>query len=653
MYYLRDIKKCGLTFPRELFHAVQEVLSEEYPDKDFSYFDIYRNYSVYLEDWKSLDTTRGYCLGMANNLVTLCQCVMFEMLKRRVPEDLDLQGFFGNDDSVMSVDSSTTSSLEDLASAIEMADTDILSGLNVMIHPDKTYWSVWPIIFEEYGHENYQKKESRLAMALSSARLAFDIKFAKCVVNALSPLFRGEEYERRILNDIIGHFGYEFFPQERDYSYSLGGWYTHSSDGCDLSLREVDETKDEEIIRCLYVAHESVAKWRSILSQTSKSNKEEGKSFSQLGRTYKVWVKNPDFETVALPYSSINQSIEEFKSFYQGVFDLSRDVFKGFVKAYKAHKTPSIPRGSVSKTDLLLLLFRDNVDYAIPESLVLKQTYVCTLDYVNVKTPNPLLKRHVGLREMIHVGDKHIRIESDRDIDVVGYPQASMMSELPRLAEDQFEVVIDNSDFDLESILQFSTNPNIPLSEFVRKYKYCPLSVIKMADIGIKEQILRLHNIDIKSEQEFRWCLGLLDIMTNEQISEYFESQRGQINMENHDLHTDIQTMVCDDHILSPRAGVDEQLGTSYVISEDCIVCQGYRDLFRSISESQHSLDNENRQVHLSMLVSKKSRLKDLLRSIGHDPQEVYSLQEEEIDIFASNSDGCDSGDGGMFDMFG
>jgi hypothetical protein len=75
-YWLRDIKKCGLTFPRELFHLVQECLSEKYPEKDFSRFNIYRNYSIFDENNKPFKTERGYCLGMANNLVTFIQCMI-------------------------------------------------------------------------------------------------------------------------------------------------------------------------------------------------------------------------------------------------------------------------------------------------------------------------------------------------------------------------------------------------------------------------------------------------------------------------------------------------------------------------------------------------------------------------------------------------
>jgi len=80
MFWLRDIKKCGLTFPRELFHLIQECLSEKYPDKNFSRFDIFRYYSIWDENGKPVKTVRGYCLGMANNLVTYLQCMFSKML---------------------------------------------------------------------------------------------------------------------------------------------------------------------------------------------------------------------------------------------------------------------------------------------------------------------------------------------------------------------------------------------------------------------------------------------------------------------------------------------------------------------------------------------------------------------------------------------
>jgi hypothetical protein len=653
IYYLRDIKKCGLTFPRELFHSVQKILSEVYPEKDFSYFDIYRNYSVYMEDWTLLDSTRGYCLGMANNLVTLCQCVMFEMLRRRTPEYLDIQGFFGNDDSIISIDSILTMDLEQAASIVETIDADILEGLNVMRHPDKTFWSVWPIIFEEYGHSGFSEKESRLAMALSSAKLAPDIKMAKCIVNALSPMFNGGEAEQRILSDIIYHFGYEYFPGERDYSYSLGGWYTHLSDGCELSLREIEKVEDPELIWNLYRSKLSVESWRRALSRVPHTSREGGKSFSPIGRTYEVWVKDPEFDTKTLPYSSINQSIEDFKKYQQEIYDLSRDLRKGILLTYKRYQEPHIPRESVSKTDLMVSIFKSGGNLAIPESLVTESTYIYTSDFVNVFSPNPLLKSRMGLRELVQLGDKYVRIERDKDIDVVGYTGCAEVSELPRLAKDQFSVILEAEDLN-KSILQFSTNPDVPLQEYIRRFKKCPTSTIKMVDIGDRERALRLHKIDIRSEQEFRWSLGLLDILPDNEISEYLEEQRIQRLMDSEpddDLSSGVE--LCIPHQTSGLAGVDQELSYINIVSIDCMLCSSFQELFRAISSEQHSLSEDERSMYRSIIPGKKSRLKSLYKLVGYDPDEIWVLREEVPDLFDTISEGDDNIDeGGMFSMF-
>jgi hypothetical protein len=329
IYYLRDIKKCGLTFPRELIHAMQEVLSEVYPDKDFSYFDIYRNYSVYKEDWTPIDAQRGTCLGMANNLVTLSQCIVFKMLEQRLP-GLPIKGVFGNDDSILSFKEDEFTSAEEACISIEYADSEICEGLSIMKHTEKSFWSVWPIFFEEYGKEEFKDKDSRLAMSLSTAYNAPSIRMAKSIVNSLSFLFTGKDFEAKILDKIISRFGYEFFPNERDFSLSLGGWYTFLHDGCDLSLRQVYNIQDPELIRVLTKAYRSVKQFNNLLCQTPKTNKEKGESLSTLGKKYRLWISDPEFETKILPYSSVNTSKRGYENFYQQIFNLSRDVINSF-----------------------------------------------------------------------------------------------------------------------------------------------------------------------------------------------------------------------------------------------------------------------------------------------------------------------------------
>jgi hypothetical protein len=490
-------------------------------------------------------------------------------------------------------------------------------------------------------------------MALSSARLAPDIKMAKCIVNALSPMFNGEQSEQEILNDIIYHFGFEYFPEERDYSYSLGGWYTRLSDGCETTLREIENIEDPERIWNLYKSRSSVESWRRALSRVPRASREEGKSFSPIGRTYDVWVKDPEFVTKILPYSSINQSIEDFKRYQQEIYDLSRNLEKGILLTYKRYQEPRIPRESVSKIDLMVKILRDGGNIAIPQSLVTEHTYLYTSDFVNVFTPNPLLKSRLGLRELNQLGEEFVRIDRDLDVDVTGYTGCADMSELPRLAKDQFSVSFE-TEVPVKPVLQFSTNPDIPLQEYIRKFKFCPTSIIEMIDIGEREKSLRLHKLGIRTEQEFRWCLGLLDIIPDLEISEYIEEQREQIYMEVNPPGLDPDEFnLCLPHQTTGLAGVDQELSYINTVSEDCILCTYFRELFRAISLEQHSLSEDERSIYRSIIPGKKSRLKSLYRLLGYDPDEIWVLREEVPDLFDTISDGDDNVDeGGMFSMF-
>jgi len=37
---------------------------------------------------------------------------------------------------------------------------NIYTGVGLVVHTDKTILSEWPILFEEYGHPDFTKKES-------------------------------------------------------------------------------------------------------------------------------------------------------------------------------------------------------------------------------------------------------------------------------------------------------------------------------------------------------------------------------------------------------------------------------------------------------------------------------------------------------------
>jgi hypothetical protein len=304
--------------------------------------------------------------------------------------------------------------------------------------------------------------------------------------------------------------------------------------------------------------------------------------------------------------------------------------------------------------DLQRSILQDGENLAIPESFVTRSTRIFLKDYVSVFKPNPVLKRNIVLKELSSL-KSFIRLENE-EIDLSPYTDnldGAEVSDIPKLAIDQFRVDAICEDMDMQSILQFSTNPYIPLQEYVRKYDELPLSVINMTDIGNRERSLRLNNLDIRSEQELRWCQSMIDIFPDYMIIDFLEEQRDQL-VEPTPKETMISLLenICEPHQISPLAGLDQDLNLINIVSEDCIICVKFKELFRAISLEQHSVEVDDRSMYRSIIDGLKSRLIFQLWNIGHNPRDIRVLQQEDVDIFAELSDSSDNEAGGLFSMF-
>lgn len=49
-YLMRDIKKCGITFPHEIIRVMKEELKLKYPESDFDLLGAFENIRYFLED---------------------------------------------------------------------------------------------------------------------------------------------------------------------------------------------------------------------------------------------------------------------------------------------------------------------------------------------------------------------------------------------------------------------------------------------------------------------------------------------------------------------------------------------------------------------------------------------------------------------------
>jgi hypothetical protein len=470
-YWLRDIKKCGLTFPRELFHLVQECLAETYPDKDFSRFNIYRNYSIYDEAGKPIKTVRGYCLGMANNLVTFIQCMLSKMLLKRIPPSINVEAFYGNDDSCLKVWADEYQVDEVDAMLIQEEDFTILRKLNIITNDKKSFWSWYPILFEEYGHEDFKIKHSRIACALSSAMLAPDIKYAKFLTSSVSlGLWDNGDWMEAIMRRITSHWGYEYYPEECNYDYILGGWLSIRSKGMNLSLRMISDAPDR-LLQPMWVAlnqmnhfHKEVIK--PVLQGTVTKN------FSVTGQNLNVtYVDIELYDIPELPIETIYLDKKGFSKFYESIYRFNRNPYREMSR--RLRRCTSSPVGyAVDKQTLLEYTLRNFNKLAIPQCYVDRDSYLCLI-HENRNLDCSSLMRNCLSRFLQQLKDDHLIMLPDTGVTASGeYPYVVTYDATP--FSEEIKGITDLDGEIPEGIYQYSTNPWGPLYEYFTEYNCIP-----------------------------------------------------------------------------------------------------------------------------------------------------------------------------------
>jgi hypothetical protein len=236
----RDLKKEGLTKPRNLIKIMLEELNRKFPDcdafKDTSFYD---DFSMII-DHKKVDTKRGHGLGMANCLTTLMNITIYIMSHNVDRDDFTpIQGkatsLSLNDDFVAAFES------EDDSWAYVDREEYVMKSLSLIAQPDKSFVSHGKfVIAEEYWPRSLSKKDSFKRGEVLSAFSCVNIAHAKDLVNSyisVDTIDYWESYKEKI----VSFWGYEFFPQEYSYPYSFGGWVSNNLLGCSLDLFKIEE----------------------------------------------------------------------------------------------------------------------------------------------------------------------------------------------------------------------------------------------------------------------------------------------------------------------------------------------------------------------------------------------------------------------------
>lgn len=244
-HILRDIKKCGLTFPiLQFVDIIMDELEQYFPTSGlWDRFNVYRNRKIYgyFEDQsKHINPPRGYCLGMANHLVTFILSIIHRIIDERFYEeypDARVRSLFGNDDSDIYIVSN------DIENAVEyymLLCYEIYNEFDINYNKKKTFTSRLGLFFEEYGHEVFNSKDHRLPIIGANAICLKDIRLAKIQLNSYLHSWRGNFHLlKEILSFISSHFEFEFYENESEYDYVYGGWIRGEQNSLSTCLNNI------------------------------------------------------------------------------------------------------------------------------------------------------------------------------------------------------------------------------------------------------------------------------------------------------------------------------------------------------------------------------------------------------------------------------
>jgi len=265
LFLHRDIKKEGITKPRELLKVMLEELKLRFPKfKAYEAPDFYDSF-ILSHDGIEEPMLRGHGLGMANSLTTLMQITIHKLIMNRLWNDIpDLEC------KILCLNDDFVAGFHDVShlDAYWELEGEVLNELSILRQPDKSFSSQRLFVLAEryYTPSGFYKKESYQRRELLLPYACYNITHAKQYFSA-AQVFCQPEYARCYIAELGSYWGYEFFPDEFRYPSIFGGWISDNLNGIDLSLMFLDQPHNETYAQRGYNA-----------SQVRMTRKPRGKS---------------------------------------------------------------------------------------------------------------------------------------------------------------------------------------------------------------------------------------------------------------------------------------------------------------------------------------------------------------------------------------
>jgi hypothetical protein len=250
-FLCRDLKKDGLTKVRCLVQTVLAAIKQKYPDLPAcKYFDVFSDFTFTI-DGELKRPPRGVGLGMSSAITTILQIALVRITQDLIfSEGEGLHEEMGeltyHDDIALGfIDES------DLHTFDEWEDL-VFEKYQQIKNKKKSFSGDGFVLCEHYGNKELDRKISYQCYVINLPYTAINISHAKELFLQSFRYVKDLDWEDYI-TELVEHFGYEFYPDEIKYPYSMGGWLPSYYLGVDVAFATVQEFSKE----CIAAMHAS------------------------------------------------------------------------------------------------------------------------------------------------------------------------------------------------------------------------------------------------------------------------------------------------------------------------------------------------------------------------------------------------------------
>jgi hypothetical protein len=375
-HVLRDIKKCGITYNvRDIFPVVRECLEKNFYDVRWRTLHIINN--LFIKECETqVQAQRGYGLGMANHIVTLCNIVIHRMCRNALRlrgTPIHGKAILGNDDADVVFYSKNRSLSKIVASEYLELEHEIHGALGNLTNFKKSVIKPYGLFYETYDKTGWKDKESLVCNAIACAYLAPNIRTAKHYVFSQSDRFTSV-WSRRRLRALAAYWGGEFFDfrTELQIHFEAGGWLNTTSLGLKTTLCDIERLSRKFDIRLISYAvnlcKEYMTPPRPLFSKDGAVS-----NFRYFGPATK---SSPKIQLYTL-------ADEDLKVYYKKLTSFQRNYSKRIDKFSSRVKAKSLKNELVSIQKSLL---SREPWYTIPKNLVEREDIwfdSLSLEYLN------------------------------------------------------------------------------------------------------------------------------------------------------------------------------------------------------------------------------------------------------------------------------